>query len=35
LRSLRPGPYPAWLGKVCLALLWVLSGDFPVDKGDP
>jgi hypothetical protein len=35
LRSLRPGPYPAWLGKVCLALLRVLSGDFPVVKGDP
>jgi hypothetical protein len=32
---LRRGPYPAWLGKVCLALLQVLSGDFPVVKGDP
>jgi hypothetical protein len=35
LRSLRHGPYPAWLGKVCLALLRVLSGDFPVVKGTP
>jgi hypothetical protein len=35
LRSLRYGPYPAWLGKVCLALLRVLSGDFPIVKGDP
>jgi hypothetical protein len=35
LRSLRRGPYPTWLGKVCLALLWVLSGDFPAVKGDP
>jgi hypothetical protein len=35
LRSLRHGPYPAWLGEVCLALLRVLSGDFPVVKGDP
>jgi hypothetical protein len=35
LRSLRYGLYPACLGKVCLALLRVLSGDFPVVKGDP
>jgi hypothetical protein len=35
LRSPRHGPYPAWLGKVCLALLRVLSGDFPVVEGDP
>jgi hypothetical protein len=35
LRSPRPGPCPAWLGKVCLALLRVLSGDFPVVKGGP
>jgi hypothetical protein len=35
LRSPWPGPCPAWLGKVCLALLRVLSGDFPVVKGDP
>jgi hypothetical protein len=35
LRSLQPGSYPAWLGKVRLALLRVLSGDFPVVKGDP
>jgi hypothetical protein len=35
LRSLRRGPYPTWLGKVCFALLQVLSGDFPVVKGDP
>jgi hypothetical protein len=26
----RRGPCPAWLGEVCLALLHVLSGDFPV-----
>jgi hypothetical protein len=26
----RRGPCPAWLGKVYLALLRVLSGDFPV-----
>jgi hypothetical protein len=32
---LAAGPYPAWLGKVCLALLQVLGGDFPVVKGDP
>jgi hypothetical protein len=35
LRPLRHGSYPAWLGEVCLALLRVLSGDFPVVKGDP
>jgi hypothetical protein len=35
LRSLQRGPYPAWLDKVCLALLQVLSGDFPIVKGDP
>jgi hypothetical protein len=35
LRSPRHGPCPAWLGKVCSALLRVLSGDFPVVKGDP
>jgi hypothetical protein len=35
LRSLRYGPYPAWFSKVCLALLWILSGDLPVVKGDP
>jgi hypothetical protein len=29
------GPHPARLGKVCLVLLQVLSGDFPVVKGDP
>jgi hypothetical protein len=31
------GPCPAWLSKACLALasLRVLSGDFPVVKGDP
>jgi hypothetical protein len=29
------GPYPARLGKVCLVLLQVLSGDFPVVKRDP
>jgi hypothetical protein len=27
---LRCGSCPAWLGEVCLALLHVLSGDFPV-----
>jgi hypothetical protein len=32
---LRHGLYPAWLSKVYLALLQVLSGDFPVVKGDP
>jgi hypothetical protein len=33
----RRGPCPAWLGEACLALalLRVLSGDFPVVKGDP
>jgi hypothetical protein len=31
----RCGPCPAWLGEVCLALLRVLSGDFPVIKGGP
>jgi hypothetical protein len=35
LRSPRHGLYPAWLGKVCSALLQVLSGDFPVVKGGP
>jgi hypothetical protein len=35
LRFPRHGPYPAWLGEVCLALLRVLSGDFPVVYGDP
>jgi hypothetical protein len=30
LGSLRRGPCPAWLSKACLALLRVLSGDFPV-----
>jgi hypothetical protein len=33
----RREPCPAWLGEACLALalLRVLSGDFPVVKGDP
>jgi hypothetical protein len=31
----RRGSCPAWLGKVCLALWHVLSGDFLVVKGDP
>jgi hypothetical protein len=33
----RRGQCPAWLGEACLALalLRVLSGDFPVVKGGP
>jgi hypothetical protein len=34
-RSSRRGPYPAWLGKVFLVSLQVLSGDFPVVKRGP